>query len=928
FFVPLNLPIASYHYTKFDKISTIIEVFWQRHYLVGLLLHEVFKTLRYKSDYINIKALNTLMYILLKHSFDPRYQEKEAQERIALMYFPMIIMSIDYLQETNYGDDKTKSENNNNIKYEHEKSYTNSDIKGDKLNTVDNKNVIGENNITNGNDEKNRLLGISLLYILQNVNESIRMNWIKKESLHRYKGFVLSLRFLIETFHFKGRDEIIKKYIKLSNASQCMNAKQLLEMRYKSNNPSNYEGGTERFRNDFNTRKSKIDKGTKSRESMSTNLLGSVKSQKLTYRSFTARMSGKPQDLGDIVMELSKGKEEFFNEVFLKMEGYLAAEVVLIILNITEDIMCDISQSSSTIELEPLLTLFNLYTFIFDKRHCQRTLLNMFISLKIFVNRFRHQIFLEKTPYCSQLCHIGIQYCCSSLPDVRKYCAGFLYLCMKLNYLEVRKNKIKTIEDLKEKEKNKNFKKNNISIKNKLFGLFGKPTNDNFSRSTPNLSLTSEINLNEDRIAPMHQYESKVNTIKTFTDLRKQSFISMKHTSTINSTSKIPDIKELDNQYSEFELLNSENAIGNFNKTKIQMMVALSKLDLEDNTNIKKSLATMKQYNKKDPYKSRSKQDPKYIAAEIEEQIDELMDRLYGITRDLVEIKKYEDDTEMKADYIHRVAIGFTAPDLRISFMERLKDIHINTKYLAEAAYCSLYTSKIIYNQLMINDLLQYDEIIPDNIWEKCFNNMNDPDDTDNIEDFSSDLISEQGFINTIKETCSLLSKAQLYEVCDYLYQFILPLYKNKKDYAEISKIYEELDNIYKSIDQGEQSGKRIFGIYYRIGFYGKAFKEIDGKEYIYKELGVTPLSEIFLKFNNLYKKKLGDNFKIIQDSNKVDISKLDPAINYIQITHVEPYFDDDENNIRQTYYERANGLNKFIFQTPYTKDGKAHGSV
>jgi len=54
------------------------------------------------------------------------------------------------------------------------------------------------------------------------------------------------------------------------------------------------------------------------------------------------------------------------------------------------------------------------------------------------------------------------------------------------------------------------------------------------------------------------------------------------------------------------------------------------------------------------------------------------MDRLYGITRDLVEIKKYEDDTEMKADYIHRVAIGFTAPDLRISFMERLKDIHIN----------------------------------------------------------------------------------------------------------------------------------------------------------------------------------------------------------------------------------------------------------
>jgi len=51
------------------------------------------------------------------------------------------------------------------------------------------------------------------------------------------------------------------------------------------------------------------------------------------------------------------------------------------------DIMCDISQSTSPIELEPLYTLFSLYTFMFEKSHSQRTLLNMFISLKIFINR-------------------------------------------------------------------------------------------------------------------------------------------------------------------------------------------------------------------------------------------------------------------------------------------------------------------------------------------------------------------------------------------------------------------------------------------------------------------------------------------------------------------------------------------------------------
>jgi len=147
--------------------------------------------------------------------------------------------------------------------------------------------------------------------------------------------------------------------------------------------------------------------------------------------------------------------------------------------------------------------------------------------------------------------------------------AGFLYLCMKLNYLEVRRNKIKIIEDLKEKDRNKNTKKNNISIKNKFFGLFGKPTGEDFSRSTPNLSFTPQIDHSEDKIIPMHPHISRSNTLKTFTDMRKQSFINMKHSNSISSTSKIPDIKEIENQCSEMELLNSENAIGNFNRVNL-----------------------------------------------------------------------------------------------------------------------------------------------------------------------------------------------------------------------------------------------------------------------------------------------------------------------------------------------------------------------
>jgi len=52
------------------------------------------------------------------------------------------------------------------------------------------------------------------------------------------------------------------------------------------------------------------------------------------------------------------------------------------------------------------------------------------------------------------------------------------------------------------------------------------------------------------------------------------------------------------------------------------MMVALSKLDLDDNKNIKKSLATIKQYNTKDPYKSKiDNTNQNFIPKEIEEQV-------------------------------------------------------------------------------------------------------------------------------------------------------------------------------------------------------------------------------------------------------------------------------------------------------------------
>lgn len=48
----------------------------------------------------------------------------------------------------------------------------------------------------------------------------------------------------------------------------------------------------------------------------------------------------------------------------------------------------------------------------------------------------------------------------------------------------------------------------------------------------------------------------------------------------------------------------------------------------------------------------------------------------------------------------------------------------------------------------------------------------------------------------------------------------------------------------------------------------------------------------------------------------------------YIQITYVEPHFDTYELKDRVTYFDRNYGLRAFLFCTPFTPDGRAHGGL
>lgn len=64
---------------------------------------------------------------------------------------------------------------------------------------------------------------------------------------------------------------------------------------------------------------------------------------------------------------------------------------------------------------------------------------------------------------------------------------------------------------------------------------------------------------------------------------------------------------------------------------------------------------------------------------------------------------------------------------------------------------------------------------------------------------------------------------------------------------------FSKLHDAYTRIDQLQ--GKRMFGTYFRVGFYGSKFDDLDGEEFVYKEPTLTKLPEIFSRLEVIRKK-------------------------------------------------------------------------
>ncbi|NXT99147.1 DOCK8 protein, partial [Buphagus erythrorhynchus] len=193
----------------------------------------------------------------------------------------------------------------------------------------------------------------------------------------------------------------------------------------------------------------------------------------------------------------------------------------------------------------------------------------------------------------------------------------------------------------------------------------------------------------------------------------------------------------------------------------------------------------------------------------------------------------------------------------------------------------------------------------------------------------SGRYFSESGLVGLLEQAAELFSTGGLYETVNEVYKIVIPILEAHRDFRKLTLTHSKLQKAFDSIINKVLGQKRMFGTYFRVGFYGSKFGDLDEQEFVYKEPAITKLPEISHRLEGFYGQCFGeDAVEVIKDSAPVDKRKLDPNKAYIQITFVEPYFDEYEMKDRVTYFEKNFNICRFMYTTPFTMDGRPRGEL
>ncbi|CAA6654525.1 unnamed protein product [Spirodela intermedia] len=299
-------------------------------------------------------------------------------------------------------------------------------------------------------------------------------------------------------------------------------------------------------------------------------------------------------------------------------------------------------------------------------------------------------------------------------------------------------------------------------------------------------------------------------------------------------------------------------------------------------------------------------------------------------------------DRYASAESFHKLAMAYApVPDLHIMWLLHLCDAHQEMQSWAEAAQCAVAVAGVIMQALVgrndavwsgdhVASLRKICPMVSDSIIAEAS--------AAEVEGYGASKLTVDSAVKYLQLANKLFSQAELYHFCAGILELIIPVYKSRRSFGQLAKCHTSLTNVYESILEQEASPiPFIDATYYRVGFYGERFGKLDRKEYVYREPRDVRLGDIMEKLSHIYEAKMDGNhtLHIIPDSRQVNAEDLQPGVCYLQITAVDPVMEDEDlGSRRERIFSLSTGsvharvFNRFLFDTPFTKNGKTQGGL
>ncbi|XP_008660186.1 guanine nucleotide exchange factor SPIKE 1 isoform X2 [Zea mays] len=299
-------------------------------------------------------------------------------------------------------------------------------------------------------------------------------------------------------------------------------------------------------------------------------------------------------------------------------------------------------------------------------------------------------------------------------------------------------------------------------------------------------------------------------------------------------------------------------------------------------------------------------------------------------------------DRYAAAEGFYKLAMAYApVPDLHIMWLQHLCDAHQEMQSWAEAAQCAVAAAGVIMQALVgRNDAVWSKEHVTSlhKICPIVNTDVSAEASAAEVEGYGASKLTVDSAVKYLQLANKLFTQAELYHFCASIQELIIPVYKSRRAYGQLAKCHTSLTNIYESILEQEASPiPFIDATYYRVGFYGERFGKLNKKEYVFREPRDVRLGDIMEKLSHIYEVKMDGShtLHIIPDSRQVNADELQPGVCYLQITAVDPVMEDEDLGSRRerifslsTGTVRARVFDRFLFDTPFTKNGKTQGGL